>query len=590
MEERMILMDKRIYIILIAIMSLIILGTISSSAASKHSTTSRVNIDLYLLEDGTLHVKQNISCDSDSIFFSSVFKEIPVTGHQKLQNLRVFAEGTSYRNHLYSDFNVSDGEGVKKVDIYLFSDPQKTIPFGSSTDVNVILEYDLLNAVNIYNDTAEFSYKLGYEGGMEDYREYNVLIHLKSSDNVQYWVNPPYYVDRSKWYGNDLQIISKRIPSSSRFYIRMTIPRNQFVASPVNGYIINQNALSQIVATENSNQNNDFKTNVYTIMAVLILLGSFLPILIYFKYGREPKIDYNAEYERDLPTDDPPAIVNAICNKSSKKVGYPDMDGFKATIMDLINRNYFILVKPSFDGEDVDSEYSIFLEVNQDRDINDLWDFELDIISFLQEYEEDGIISMERVSESFSYINNVEFFNETYKNWIKDVRKALTKGNMEQAFLSKGDRYFKMFGVAGLSIAIVLVYSTIQMLDPVPALGYVRIASVILGIAAVISIIIPDKIGGRWTSYGMEYNLKWKNFKKFVEDFSLIKEYPPESIVIWNRYLVYATALGAADGVKKAMEITLPKSVLSGSDLYMYHYFSPTSLLNEAIKTAKGSD
>jgi len=92
-EEGEILMDKTVYLILIAIMGLLILGTVSSSAASKHYTTSQVNIDLYLQEDGTLHVKQNISCDSDSVFFSSIFKTIPVTGHQKLQNLRVFAEG-----------------------------------------------------------------------------------------------------------------------------------------------------------------------------------------------------------------------------------------------------------------------------------------------------------------------------------------------------------------------------------------------------------------------------------------------------------------------------------------------------------------
>jgi uncharacterized membrane protein len=34
----------------------------------------------------------------------------------------------------------------------------------------------------------------------------------------------------------------------------------------------------------------------------------------------------------DLPTDDPPAIINAICSGVSKKVGEPDMNGFIATI------------------------------------------------------------------------------------------------------------------------------------------------------------------------------------------------------------------------------------------------------------------
>ena len=43
------------------------------------------------------------------------------------------------------------------------------------------------------------------------------------------------------------------------------------------------------------------------------------------------KIDYKAEYEHEMPSDDPPALVNAICKpKISKDVGEPDMDGFKS--------------------------------------------------------------------------------------------------------------------------------------------------------------------------------------------------------------------------------------------------------------------
>jgi len=328
---------------------------------------------------------------------------------------------------------------------------------------------------------------------------------------------------------------------------------------------------------------------LYLIIAALLVLGSFLPVFIYVIYGREPKIDYNAEYERDLPTDDPPAIVNAICGRTSKKVGYPDIDGFKATIMDLIDRNYLILMDTSLDEQDLNSN-EVFLEINPDSDLNGLWDFELEVLNFLREYEEEGIISLNVVSESLSYINNVAFFNETYTNWANGVRRVLNDGNLEEAFLRKGDRYIKFFGIFGLIIAGMAFLYTFRIMDPVPAVGYVRIASLVLAVAAVISIVIPDKIGGRWTDYGMEYYLKWNNFKKFVKDFSLIKEYPPESVEIWNRYLVYATALGAANGVKKAMELTLPRSILSESDMYVFQYFSPTALLSDALKTALDSN
>ena len=64
-----------------------------------------------------------------------------------------------------------------------------------------------------------------------------------------------------------------------------------------------------------------------------------------------------------------------------------------------------------------------------------------------------------------------------------------------------------------------------------------------------------------------------------------MKEYPPESIVIWNKYLVYATALGAADAVRKAMELNVPKDDLNGSDLYMFHYYGGYMLLDSAFDT-----
>ncbi len=77
-------------------------------------------------------------------------------------------------------------------------------------------------------------------------------------------------------------------------------------------------------------------------------------------------------------------------------------------------------------------------------------------------------------------------------------------------------------------------------------------------------------------------------------DFSLIKEYPPESIAIWNKYLVYATALGIADKVRKSMEMTLPTDELARSDIYLFHYYGGyvilSSTLDAGMATATSGD
>jgi len=180
------------------------------------------------------------------------------------------------------------------------------------------------------------------------------------------------------------------------------------------------------------------------------------------------------------------------------------------------------------------------------------------------------------------------FFRETYETWVNQVKQTLFDGNLKKTFLRKGDRYIKIFGILGLIIAIITQFFV--FVDPV-SIVYIGVASIILGLSSVISIKMPEKIAGRWTAYGREYYEQWNNFKKYLEDFSLIKEYPPESVGLWNRYMVYATALGVADGVKEAMELSLPKGILKESDIYMFQYYgTPTSLLKNAIKSALEPD
>jgi uncharacterized membrane protein len=370
----------------------------------------------------------------------------------------------------------------------------------------------------------------------------------------------------------------------------------------------------------------------YYLSAILMLLVSFIPLIIYLMYGREPKISYSTNYEVDLPTDDPPAIVNAICSGFSKKVGEPDMNGFIATILDLIDRNYLILSNKTHDGK-YNSPGSLFLEINPDYDPDTLWDFEVGVLNFLQEYEQNSIISMDLVSESLHYYNSADFFKETYKNWKNEVKQTLlTNGSLKEAFLRKGDKYIKIFGITGLVLSIVVSYvvlsdfwaltftivylffiysaflktkDTRTIIFGIEGLIIVAwylfeiisgsllsvkilfLSSLVLGVISMVSLMLPEKIAGQWTNYGREYYAKWHSFKRYIEDYSLIKEYSPESVNVWNRYLVYATALGVADEVENAMKFSIPYDQLRGSDLYSFHYYnSPTAMLKNALDAA----
>ena len=79
-----------------------------------------------------------------------------------------------------------------------------------------------------------------------------------------------------------------------------------------------------------------------------------------------------------VPTFD--VLPDAISGKTSK-VGTPTMDGFQATIMDLINRGYL-----EVRVDDQGKKKQVFLKINQDKvkDSTELQSYEMDVIKFLR--------------------------------------------------------------------------------------------------------------------------------------------------------------------------------------------------------------
>jgi hypothetical protein len=55
----------------------------------------------------------------------------------------------------------------------------------------------------------------------------------------------------------------------------------------------------------------------------------------------------------------------------------------------------------------------------------------------------------------------------------------------------------------------------------------------------------------------------WKAFRRFLKRFSTLPEAPALAVVIWERYLVYATALGVADRVEKQVRALVPAEDLA---------------------------
>jgi len=85
--------------------------------------------------------------------------------------------------------------------------------------------------------------------------------------------------------------------------------------------------------------------------------------------------------------------------------------------------------------------------------------------------------------------------------------------------------------------------------------------------------LINSRVFGRFTKEGRIINLKWTGFKKYITDFSDIKNHPPKHVILWEEYLVYATSFGIARTVLKNIKSLNLETFNNNSRLGVYSSF-----------------
>jgi uncharacterized membrane protein YgcG len=81
-----------------------------------------------------------------------------------------------------------------------------------------------------------------------------------------------------------------------------------------------------------------------------------------------------------------------------------------------------------------------------------------------------------------------------------------------------------------------------------------------VSLVAMIAVLIPME--RRVTSKYRERVARWKAFRRFLRRFSSLPDAPAMAVVIWERYLAYAVALGVADQVEKQVKALVPEEEL----------------------------
>ena len=563
---------KKAFCIIFILILLFSTATLVSASDDRSYSIENALIDLTVQSNGMLHVEEEYDYTFDGEF-NGVYRDIPLKPGESVENIKVSAIGA------YPILKVSDENGQKHLKIYLYSDAGHTKKIRDCS-VAVMISYDMKNVVTLFNDVGGLHYKLWGSEWDVDVGHMDATINLPGKEGNEYFVNPDEYTVKNKSYGDTISIESTRIPKGEFYELVALMPRDDFDDDAPYAKHENMNGRDMIIKNvEDSVNGRNFWNTTYLGLGLLSLLSPVGAAFTYLRYGREPKVDYDGIYERDLPTDDPPEIINALIENKSD-IGKPDLKGFEASIMNLIDRKILKL----FTEEDSDSGMKdLILTFNHEKE-NELSSSEKIVFNILSHFARDNTLNLSTLNNQLSSESEARWFVDHIEKWENKVESKIKKpyyfddtGSTINAFLVTGGCVFG-------AILIILGFLT--------NLGngiYCIAGGIFLVIFSLILMFLDEDILGRWTKEGRVFYLKWDNFKKFLEDNSLMEEHPPESIVVWKKYLIYGTALGVAEEVYESMKLQVPNISDYDDGIFMYHYYGGYGLWHSAYNASENT-
>jgi uncharacterized membrane protein len=367
---------------------------------------------------------------------------------------------------------------------------------------------------------------------------------------------------------NKIVITADDMVSDEQIEVRLLLNNELFTGVDLKNKV-NIDAKDEILAFEKDQvKGADFKffignTAPIIIYILIILIFAYLVYVCYKKYDKEYKSEFYNEYYRELPADYSPAVMGYLY-----KFREIDDDDLTATLLDLIRRKYLILDSKGSSGfNDKNPDYTI--SINNEKNQMELTDSERYLIKwFVKEIGDGEKVSSLQLNSCCDTYSGAQLYQESSRRWYNMVKAEAKKYKFFENDIEKNKSKFIVGSVilAFLSalVFILLVsysgynYATILTFGP-----FIFMAGFIFYLNSI------DKRSKK----GNEDYVRWKAFKKFLEDFSSFEDYPVPSIIIWEHYLVYATSFGIADKVTEQLKLKFKLEEIYTADCTYIVYF-----------------
>jgi uncharacterized membrane protein len=455
-----------------------------------------------------------------------------------------------------------------------FSATDQTLPF--------TLRYNVLGAAKRYRDTAELNWK--FVGTGTDVRTDRVHVEVvlpagANKQDVKAWAHGPLNGNVTigetpvEPGGGD-----RPVPSGVVTLDVTDLPPDTFVEGHIlfpadalpKAPRIDQPRAAAVQAEEGklADEANARRRAARAEVALAYAGGIVLPVLLFgavlglwLAFGREHKpTQFPGGYVRDIPGDYAPPLVGALW-----RMGEPDDADIGATLMDLSLKGVVTMRPVRIDvphllGAKQEETYELTVDRGKLAGTDPL---EQSLVKFL--------FDDTMAADSFTIYGlrdhaktHPQAFTSGLSAWKREVKeKADLLGWIEKS--SRGAQA-GAFAIAVLAI-VASGWATFALGAPVLAIGLVP------GIAAFALAFFVT----RRSPEAVELYARYRGLRDYMRDFGRMQEKPPESVVLWEQYLVLAVVFGIADEVIAQMRVAVPQVVNDPAFQTAYWWVAPTA-------------
>jgi len=568
---------KKIIVFLIVILGICFL---SGKVNAGDLNLNDLKYDIQLNSDGSMDVieRWNIYIENTNTLFKTFEAD---EGYSEIVNAEVYEINSDGSKSLFEKidkemYHVTKGSYYALVN----SDNKFEIAWGASVENETKtyeLHYKVLDCIKNYNDCSEIYWQLisNDSGIPADKITGTIKLPSKVNDieNLRAWGHGPINGDVSIDSEDTVSFEIEYLDPYNLLEFRIAVLENNIFSG---AKIINENKFDDIlneetISANEANANREKyiqylnaekqrKENIInTLRSFIILVIAFYgwKIIKYFRLliknpKNKPSVEY--DYFREIPNEETTPAEAAYMyyfEKNNMSVNISKV--LSATILDLALKKY---IEFSVDNSKRKEQIIITilgkndkqLKLKQDEEM--IYDLLCDVAS--------------KYNGAFTLKEFEKYAKSHYSSFLEKVDSLKEKAEDE---LEKKDIYDKEIiknatkwnGKSGLYGILGAVFFFMSLIS-----GYVEtmLVSALLFVVTIVIIImcsIMYKRERNLTQKGIDEAEKWKGLKRYMEDFSLLNEREVPELVLWEKYLVFATAFGIADKVLKQLKIKYPE-------------------------------